>query len=49
MVYDALDMNYRTIKLRRDPERQPITELIDYEAFCGVVSRRARPPPWVPR
>ncbi|WP_328387663.1 adenylyltransferase/sulfurtransferase MoeZ [Nocardia sp. NBC_00416] len=38
MVYDALDMNYRTIKLRRDPARQPITELIDYEAFCGVVS-----------
>nr|WP_198428252.1 adenylyltransferase/sulfurtransferase MoeZ [Nocardia bovistercoris] len=38
MVYDALDMSYRTIKLRRDPERQPITELIDYEAFCGVVS-----------
>jgi sulfur-carrier protein adenylyltransferase/sulfurtransferase len=38
MVYDALDMNYRTIKLRRDPERQPITQLIDYEAFCGVVS-----------
>jgi adenylyltransferase/sulfurtransferase len=38
MVYDALDMNYRTIKLRRDPQRQPITELIDYEAFCGVVS-----------
>ncbi|MBJ8338354.1 adenylyltransferase/sulfurtransferase MoeZ [Antrihabitans sp. YC3-6] len=38
MVYDALDMNYRTIKLRRDPARMPITELIDYEAFCGVVS-----------
>jgi len=38
MVYDALDMDYRTIKLRRDPDRQPITELIDYEAFCGVVS-----------
>ncbi len=38
MVYDALDMTYRTIKLRRDPERKPITELIDYEAFCGVVS-----------
>ncbi|MET8649542.1 MULTISPECIES: adenylyltransferase/sulfurtransferase MoeZ [Nocardia] len=38
MVYDALDMSYRTIKLRRDPERVPITELIDYEAFCGVVS-----------
>ena len=38
MVYDALDMTYRTIKLRRDPERAPITELIDYEEFCGVVS-----------
>ncbi|WP_054815064.1 adenylyltransferase/sulfurtransferase MoeZ [Nocardia arizonensis] len=38
MVYDALDMSYRTIKLRRDPQRQSITELIDYEAFCGVVS-----------
>ena len=38
MVYDALDMTYRTIKLRRDPAREPITELIDYEAFCGVVS-----------
>ncbi|MBC7303130.1 MAG: adenylyltransferase/sulfurtransferase MoeZ [Nocardia sp.] len=38
MVYDALDMNYRTIKLRRDPQREPITELIDYDVFCGVVS-----------
>lgn len=38
MVYDALDMSYRTIRLRRDPARRPITELIDYEAFCGVVS-----------
>ncbi|WP_280233593.1 adenylyltransferase/sulfurtransferase MoeZ [Nocardia cyriacigeorgica] len=42
MVYDALDMTYRTIKLRRDPERQPITELIDYEAFCGVVSEEGQ-------
>ncbi|MEV4130526.1 adenylyltransferase/sulfurtransferase MoeZ [Nocardia sp. NPDC049707] len=42
MVYDALDMNYRTIKLRRDPERQPITEMIDYEAFCGVVSEEGQ-------
>jgi adenylyltransferase/sulfurtransferase len=38
MVYDALEMSYRTITLRRDPDRKPITELIDYEAFCGVVS-----------
>ncbi|MET9485535.1 MULTISPECIES: adenylyltransferase/sulfurtransferase MoeZ [unclassified Nocardia] len=42
MVYDALDMTYRTIKLRRDPERQPITELIDYDAFCGVVSEEGQ-------
>ncbi|MCM6775684.1 adenylyltransferase/sulfurtransferase MoeZ [Nocardia sp. CDC159] len=42
MVYDALDMNYRTIKLRRDPERKPITELIDYDAFCGVVSEEGQ-------
>ncbi|MCK0519652.1 adenylyltransferase/sulfurtransferase MoeZ [Williamsia sp. DF01-3] len=38
MVYDALDMRYRTIKLRKDPEAPKITELIDYDAFCGVVS-----------
>src|SRR2546421_2182325 len=33
MVYDALEMNYRTIKIRKDPDSKPITELIDYEAF----------------
>ncbi|SDH77772.1 adenylyltransferase and sulfurtransferase [Rhodococcus triatomae] len=38
MIYDALEMSYRTITLRRDPAREPITGLIDYEAFCGVVS-----------
>jgi len=38
MVYDALDMTYHTIKIRKDPEVKPITELIDYETFCGVVS-----------
>jgi len=38
MVYDALDMTYRTIKLRKDPEAPKITELIDYDVFCGVVS-----------
>ena len=42
MVYDALDMTYRTIKIRKDPEAKPITELIDYELFCGVVSDDAR-------
>ncbi|MET4048581.1 MULTISPECIES: adenylyltransferase/sulfurtransferase MoeZ [unclassified Rhodococcus (in: high G+C Gram-positive bacteria)] len=38
LVYDALAMSYRTIRLQQDPDRIPITELIDYDAFCGVVS-----------
>jgi molybdopterin/thiamine biosynthesis adenylyltransferase/rhodanese-related sulfurtransferase len=41
MVYDALDMTYRTIKIRKDPATPKITELIDYELFCGVVSDEA--------
>ncbi|HEY1571241.1 MAG TPA: adenylyltransferase/sulfurtransferase MoeZ [Pseudonocardiaceae bacterium] len=42
MVYDALEMTYRTIKIRKDPNGEKITELIDYDAFCGVVSDDAR-------
>jgi sulfur-carrier protein adenylyltransferase/sulfurtransferase len=38
MVYDALEMSYRTITIRKDPATPKITELIDYEEFCGVVS-----------
>ena len=41
MVYDALDMTYRTIRIRKDPETPKITGLIDYESFCGVVSADA--------
>jgi adenylyltransferase/sulfurtransferase len=47
MIYDALEMTYRSVKIRKDPEcalcgKNPtITELIDYEAFCGVVSDEA--------
>jgi molybdopterin/thiamine biosynthesis adenylyltransferase/rhodanese-related sulfurtransferase len=47
MVYDALDMTYRKIKVRKDPEcplcgKEPtITGLIDYESFCGAVSEEA--------
>jgi sulfur-carrier protein adenylyltransferase/sulfurtransferase len=40
MVYDALDMSYRTIAVRKEPSeafRPKITELVDYEQFCGVV------------
>ena len=42
MVYDALEMSYRTIKVRKDPAGAPITGLIDYEEFCGVVSDDAQ-------
>ena len=41
MVYDALEMTWRTIKVRKDPNAEPITELIDYELFCGTVSDAA--------
>jgi molybdopterin/thiamine biosynthesis adenylyltransferase/rhodanese-related sulfurtransferase len=48
MIYDALEMNYRSVKVRKDPEcpvcgKNPtITQLIDYEEFCGTVSEDAR-------
>lgn len=38
MIYDALEMSYRTIGIRKDPAAPPITGLIDYDDFCGVVS-----------
>jgi molybdopterin/thiamine biosynthesis adenylyltransferase/rhodanese-related sulfurtransferase len=38
MIYDALQMSYRTIRIRKDPSSPKITELIDYEHFCGAVS-----------
>jgi adenylyltransferase/sulfurtransferase len=40
--YDALEMRYREVKIRKDPETPKITELIDYDAFCGVVSDDAQ-------
>jgi len=48
MVYDALEMTYRKIKVRKDPncaicgENPTITSLIDYEDFCGTVSPAAQ-------
>ena len=42
MIYDALRMRFRELKLRRDPEcpvcgdNPTVTELIDYEQFCGI-------------
>jgi molybdopterin/thiamine biosynthesis adenylyltransferase/rhodanese-related sulfurtransferase len=48
MVYDALEMSYRKIKLRKDPncaicgENPTVTGLIDYDDFCGAVSDEAQ-------
>ncbi|HEX8767169.1 MAG TPA: adenylyltransferase/sulfurtransferase MoeZ [Jatrophihabitans sp.] len=42
MIYDALEMTYNQVTIRKDPNTKPITELIDYEAFCGVVSEEAQ-------
>lgn len=42
MLYDALSMRFRELKLRRDPncpvcgEHPTVTELIDYQQFCGI-------------
>ena len=42
MVYDALEMRYNTLKIGRDPNGEPITELMpDYEAFWGAISDEA--------
>ncbi|MCH1866490.1 adenylyltransferase/sulfurtransferase MoeZ [Nocardioides sp. CFH 31398] len=47
MIYDALEMEYRKLKVRKDPscalcgENPTVTELIDYEYFCGAVSDEA--------
>jgi adenylyltransferase/sulfurtransferase len=38
MMYDALAMSYRTITIGKDPATREITELIDYDEFCGAVS-----------
>jgi adenylyltransferase/sulfurtransferase len=42
LLFNALDMSFRELKVRRDPscplcgEHPTITELIDYEQFCGM-------------
>lgn len=43
LLFDALTMKFREMKLRKDPacpicgDNPTITELIDYEEFCGIV------------
>ncbi|MEN3039383.1 MAG: molybdopterin-synthase adenylyltransferase MoeB, partial [Candidatus Kryptonium sp.] len=47
LLFDALKMKFRELKLRKNPqcpicgENPTIKELIDYEAFCGITSEQA--------
>ena len=41
MLYNALDMQFRELKLRPNPERPVIEKLIDYEQFCGIPQAKA--------
>jgi sulfur-carrier protein adenylyltransferase/sulfurtransferase len=47
LLFNALDMKFRELKLRRDPqcplcgEQPTITKLVDYEQFCGITPEPA--------
>ncbi len=49
VLFNALDMKFRELKLRRDPQcpicgdHPTIKELIDYEQFCGIVPEAENP------
>jgi molybdopterin/thiamine biosynthesis adenylyltransferase/rhodanese-related sulfurtransferase len=49
LLFNALDMKFRELKLRRDPEcpicgaKPTIKELIDYDQFCGITPEPATP------
>jgi adenylyltransferase/sulfurtransferase len=49
VLFNALDMKFREVKLRRDPqcplcgENPSIKELIDYDQFCGIPPEPATP------
>ena len=49
LVFDALRMKFRELKLRKDPDcpvcgtHPTVTELIDYEQFCGMQAAAAEP------
>ena len=49
VLFNALDMKFKELKLRRDPEcplcgdKPTIKELIDYEQFCGIPAEPVNP------
>ncbi len=48
VLYDALNMRFRELKLRKNPEcpvcgdNPTVTELIDYQEFCGIPQQQAQ-------
>jgi molybdopterin/thiamine biosynthesis adenylyltransferase/molybdopterin converting factor small subunit len=50
LLYDALSMDFRVVKTRRDPncplcgDNPTVTELIDYDAFCGAPTHKEGTP-----
>lgn len=54
LLYDALDMTFQPVTLRKNPHckicgpEPQVTHLIDYDAFCGVPARGAHLPPGIP-
>jgi adenylyltransferase/sulfurtransferase len=51
LIYDALRMRFRELKLRKDPDcpvcgtHPTVTALIDYEQFCGILPPAPEPAP----
>lgn len=41
LIYNALNMTFRELKLRPNPVRPVIEKLIDYEEFCGIPQAKA--------
>ncbi|KRF04218.1 molybdopterin biosynthesis-like protein MoeZ [Arthrobacter sp. Soil782] len=48
LIFNALDMTWRELRVRRDPSAAPITELSDYEAFCGLMLNTEQEPEELP-
>ncbi|MCH9054729.1 molybdopterin-synthase adenylyltransferase MoeB [Parathermosynechococcus lividus] len=42
LLFNALEMTFRELKLRPNPERPVIDKLIDYEEFCGIRQAQAQ-------
>ena len=40
LLFDALASSWREIRVSKDPAGESITELVDYETFCGVAPRQ---------